>query len=116
MLWWSQPEISAAGHLRAGARKVVISAPAKGESDGIQYVVLGVNDHLIDWDVEIISNASCTTNNVAPLIMVLDENWGMEKGFITTVHSYTKDQHLLDSPHKDLLHCAYHHRSGQSLH
>jgi glyceraldehyde 3-phosphate dehydrogenase len=93
---------SAAGHLRAGARKVVISAPAKGESDGIQYVVLGVNDHLIDWDVEIISNASCTTNNVAPLIMVLDENWGMEKGFITTVHSYTKDQHLLDSPHKDL--------------
>ncbi len=91
----------AAGHLRAGARKVVISAPAKGESDGIQYVVLGVNDHLINWDVSIISNASCTTNNVAPLIMILDENWGIEKGFITTVHSYTKDQHLLDAPHKD---------------
>lgn len=93
---------SAEKHLKAGARKVVISAPAKDESDGIQYVVLGVNDHLINWDVPIISNASCTTNNVAPLIMILDENWGIEKGFITTVHSYTKDQHLLDAPHKDL--------------
>lgn len=93
---------SAEKHLKAGARKVVISAPAKDESDGIQYVVLGVNDHLINWDVPIISNASCTTNNVAPLIMILDQNWGIEKGFITTVHSYTKDQHLLDAPHKDL--------------
>jgi glyceraldehyde 3-phosphate dehydrogenase len=89
-------------HLLAGARKVVISAPAKGESDGIQYVVLGVNDEKIDWTVPIISNSSCTTNNVAPLIKILDENWGIEKGFITTVHSYTKDQHLLDAPHKDL--------------
>jgi len=89
-------------HIEAGARKVVISAPAKGENDGIQYVVLGINDHLIDWNVNIISNASCTTNNVAPLIKILDENWGIEKGFITTVHSYTKDQHLLDAPHKDL--------------
>lgn len=89
-------------HLLAGAKKVVISAPAKGESDGIQYVVLGVNNHKINWQERIISNASCTTNNVAPLIMILDENWGMEKGFITTVHSYTKDQHLLDAPHKDL--------------
>jgi glyceraldehyde 3-phosphate dehydrogenase len=89
-------------HLAAGARKVVISAPAKGENDDIQYVVLGVNDHLINWDVPIISNASCTTNNVAPLIMILDENFGIEEGFITTVHSYTRDQHLLDAPHKDL--------------
>ncbi|MFW5706071.1 MAG: type I glyceraldehyde-3-phosphate dehydrogenase, partial [Bacteroidota bacterium] len=89
-------------HLRAGAKKVVISAPAKGESDGVQYIVLGVNDHLIDKNDRIISNSSCTTNNVAPLIMILDENWGIEKGFITTVHSYTKDQHLLDAPHKDL--------------
>ncbi|MCF8366321.1 MAG: type I glyceraldehyde-3-phosphate dehydrogenase [Bacteroidales bacterium] len=89
-------------HLKAGAKKVVISAPAKGESDGVQYIVLGVNDHLINRDDRIISNSSCTTNNVAPLIMILDENWGVEKGFITTVHSYTKDQHLLDSPHSDL--------------
>ncbi|MBE0638837.1 MAG: type I glyceraldehyde-3-phosphate dehydrogenase [Bacteroidales bacterium] len=89
-------------HLHAGAKKVVISAPAKNESDSIQYVVLGVNDHQIDWSVPIISNSSCTTNNVAPLIKILDENWGIEKGFITTVHSYTKDQHLLDAPHKDL--------------
>ncbi len=92
----------AARHLKAGAAKVVISAPAKGESDGVQYIVLGVNDHLIDRNDRIISNSSCTTNNVAPLIKILDDNWGVEKGFITTVHSYTKDQHLLDSPHKDL--------------
>jgi glyceraldehyde 3-phosphate dehydrogenase len=89
-------------NIQSGARKVVISAPAKGENDDIQYVVLGVNDHLINWDVPIISNASCTTNNVAPLIMILDENFGIEEGFITTVHSYTRDQHLLDAPHKDL--------------
>jgi len=89
-------------HLKAGAKKVVISAPAKGESDGVKYIVLGVNNHLINKEDRIISNSSCTTNNVAPLIMILDENWGVEKGFITTVHSYTKDQHLLDSPHKDL--------------
>lgn len=89
-------------HLQAGAQKVIISAPAAGDSDGVQFVVLGVNDHLIDWNARIISNASCTTNNVAPLIMILDEIWGIEEGFITTVHSYTRDQHLLDAPHKDL--------------
>ena len=60
------------------------------------------NDHIIDRNDRIISNSSCTTNNVAPLIMILDENWGIQKGFITTVHSYTKDQNLLDAPHKDL--------------
>ncbi|MCF8366418.1 MAG: type I glyceraldehyde-3-phosphate dehydrogenase [Bacteroidales bacterium] len=92
----------AALHLKAGAKKVVISAPAKGESDGVPYIVLGVNDHLINKHDRIISNSSCTTNNVAPLILILDENWGVEKGFITTVHSYTKDQHLLDAPHNDL--------------
>ncbi len=85
----------------SGARKVIISAPAKGERDDVKYVVLGVNDHIIDRNDVIISNASCTTNNVAPLIMILDEMWGMEKGFITTVHSYTKDQNLVDGPHKD---------------
>lgn len=85
----------------SGARKVIISAPAQGERDGVKYVVLGVNDHIIDKNDVIISNASCTTNNVAPLIMILDEIWGIEKGFITTVHSYTKDQNLVDGPHKD---------------
>jgi glyceraldehyde 3-phosphate dehydrogenase len=86
----------------SGARKVIISAPAKNESDDVKYVVLGVNDHIIDRKDVIISNSSCTTNNVAPLIMILDENYGIERAFITTVHSYTKDQNLLDSPHPDL--------------
>ena len=85
----------------SGARKVIISAPVKGEKDDVKYVVLGVNDHIIDRNDVIISNASCTTNNVAPLIMILDELWGIEKGFMTTVHSYTKDQNLVDGPHKD---------------
>ena len=86
----------------AGARKVIISAPAKNESDDVKYVVLGVNDEIIDRNDVIISNSSCTTNNVAPLIMILDKYWGIESAFITTVHSYTKDQNLLDAPHKDL--------------
>lgn len=87
---------------KSGARKVIISAPAKAESEDVKYIVLGVNDHLIDKNDVIISNSSCTTNNVAPLIMILDENWGIERAFITTVHSYTKDQNLLDAPHNDL--------------
>jgi len=87
---------------KAGARKVIISAPAKGESDGVQYIVLGVNDHLINKNDLVISNSSCTTNNVAPLIMILDRFWGVEKAFITTVHSYTRDQNILDGPHQDL--------------
>lgn len=86
---------------QSGARKVIISAPAKGEHENVKYVVLGVNDHIIDKNDVIISNASCTTNNVAPLIMILDELWGIEKGFMTTVHSYTKDQNLVDGPHND---------------
>ncbi len=85
----------------AGARKVIISAPAKDEHEDVPYVVLGVNDHIINKKDVIISNASCTTNNVAPLIKILNDNWGVEKGFITTVHSYTKDQNLVDGPHKD---------------
>lgn len=85
----------------SGARKVIISAPAKDESEQVPYIVLGVNNHLIRREDVIISNASCTTNNVAPLIKVLHERWGVEKGFITTVHSYTKDQNLVDGPHKD---------------
>ncbi|KAF0130740.1 MAG: glyceraldehyde 3-phosphate dehydrogenase [Bacteroidetes bacterium] len=85
----------------AGARKVIISAPAKDDLEKVPYIVLGVNNHLINKNDFVISNASCTTNNVAPLIKILDENWGVEKGFITTVHSYTKDQNLVDGPHKD---------------
>ncbi|MFA8449402.1 MAG: type I glyceraldehyde-3-phosphate dehydrogenase [Bacteroidales bacterium] len=85
----------------AGARKVIVSAPAQDETDSVKFVVLGVNDHIIDRDEKIISNASCTTNNVAPLIKILDGFWGIEKGFISTVHSYTKDQNLIDAPHRD---------------
>lgn len=84
----------------SGARKVIISAPAKG-SEAVPFVVLGVNDEVIRREDVIISNASCTTNNVAPLIKILNDNWGVERGFITTVHSYTKDQNIIDGPHKD---------------
>lgn len=86
---------------KSGARKVIISAPAKGEHNGVKYIVLGVNDEIIDKNDVIISNASCTTNNVAPLIMILDELWGIDKAFMTTVHSYTKDQNIVDGPHND---------------
>jgi glyceraldehyde 3-phosphate dehydrogenase len=95
-------EKKAGKHIEAGAKRVIISAPAKGESKDVKYLVLGINDHILNKDDLIISNSSCTTNCVAPLIQVLDEIWGIEKGFITTVHSYTKDQNLLDAPHKDL--------------
>jgi glyceraldehyde 3-phosphate dehydrogenase len=88
-------------HIEAGARKVIISAPAKAEADDIKYVVLGINEHIISPDDLIISNASCTTNCVAPMIKVLDDIWGIEEGFITTVHSYTRDQNLIDAPHAD---------------
>ena len=90
-------------HLKAGAKKVIISAPAKDDdANEVPFVVLGVNDDIVKKADNIISNASCTTNNVAPLIKILDDNWGIEKCFITTVHSYTKDQNILDGPHKDL--------------
>lgn len=86
-------------HLSAGARKVVITAPAKGD---VPTVVLGVNDHIIDDSMTIVSNASCTTNCLAPMVKVLDDAFGVEKGYITTVHAYTADQRLQDAPHKDL--------------
>jgi glyceraldehyde 3-phosphate dehydrogenase len=88
----------------AGAKKVIISAPAKSdeeENEDVPFIVLGVNDHLIKKEDVIISNSSCTTNCVAPMIKILDDNWGIEKAFMTTVHSYTKDQNILDAPHKD---------------
>ncbi len=89
----------AGGHLQAGAKKVVISAPAKGD---IPTVVLGVNDEILTGSEQILSNASCTTNCLAPMAKVLDDNFGVEKGYITTIHAYTADQNLQDAPHKDL--------------
>jgi glyceraldehyde 3-phosphate dehydrogenase len=86
-------------HIQAGAKKVVISAPAKGD---LKTIVLGVNDDIIEDSDVIISSASCTTNCLAPMVKVLDDNFGIERGFITTVHSYTSDQRLLDAPHSDL--------------
>ncbi len=87
-------------HLEAGARKVIISAPAKGED---LTVVLGVNDDAYEPDRHhVISNASCTTNCVAPMAKVIDDAFGIERGFMTTVHAYTNDQNILDLPHKDL--------------
>lgn len=90
---------SASKHIAAGAKKVIISAPAKGE---VKTVVLGVNDEAIDDDTVIYSNASCTTNCLAPMVKVLDDSFGVVKGFMTTVHAYTGDQRILDAPHKDL--------------
>jgi glyceraldehyde 3-phosphate dehydrogenase len=93
---------SAMKHVEAGARKVIISAPAKADHDDVKYVVLGINDHIIEASDVVISNSSCTTNCVAPMIKVLDDLWGIQEGFITTVHSYTRDQNLIDAPHTDL--------------
>lgn len=87
-------------HLEAGARKVILSAPPKDAS--IKAIVFGINDSILSKGDVIISNASCTTNCAAPMIKVLDDNWGIEDGYITTVHSYTTDQRLHDAPHKDL--------------
>jgi glyceraldehyde 3-phosphate dehydrogenase len=90
----------AEGHLKAGAKKVIITAPAKG--DGVPTVVLGVNENILTGNEDIVSNASCTTNCLAPMVKVLEENFGIEKGFVSTVHSYTNDQNLHDAPHRDL--------------
>jgi len=91
---------TASKHLVGGAKHVVISAPANDED--IPSVVLGVNDHQIDWSSPVISNASCTTNNAAPMVSVLKEVLNIEVAYISTVHSYTSDQRLHDAPHKDL--------------
>ncbi|EHQ25696.1 type I glyceraldehyde-3-phosphate dehydrogenase [Mucilaginibacter paludis] len=90
----------ASQHLAAGAKQVIISAPST--SKDVPSVVLGVNDGDMDLHSPILSNASCTTNNVATMVKVLDDNWGIIDGYITTVHSMTGDQNLHDAPHKDL--------------
>ena len=87
-------------HLSAGAKRVILSAPAK--SDSIQTIVLGVNDHEIDPSNKIFSNASCTTNCLAPLVKVVNENWGFVQATVTTIHAYTADQRIQDAPHSDL--------------
>jgi glyceraldehyde 3-phosphate dehydrogenase len=86
-------------HLAAGARKVLLTVPAKDEIDAT--IVLGVNDDELKAEHRIVSNASCTTNCLAPIAKILDESFGIEEGFITTVHAYTNDQRLADVPHKD---------------
>ena len=90
---------TASQHIQAGAKKVIISAPAKGD---VKTIVLGVNDSTITEQDTIFSNASCTTNCLSPMAKVLNDNWGIETGFMTTIHAYTSDQKLHDAPHKDL--------------
>ncbi len=87
-------------HIDAGAKKVILSAPPKDDIDAI--VVLGVNDDVLKPEHKIISNASCTTNCLAPMVKVLDDAFGIKKGLMTTIHAYTNDQVMLDQPHKDL--------------
>jgi glyceraldehyde 3-phosphate dehydrogenase len=90
----------ASKHIKAGAKKVVISAPAKGSD--IRTIVLGVNDDELMSNDDIVSNASCTTNCLAPVVKIINDNWGFQKGSLTTTHAYTGDQNIQDSPHKDL--------------
>ena len=89
----------AEAHITAGAKKVIISAPATGD---LKTIVLGVNDHTLDGSETVISNASCTTNCLAPMVKVLEDTFGIESGFMNTIHAYTADQRLQDAPHKDL--------------
>jgi len=87
-------------HLDAGAKKVILTVPAKGDIDAT--IVMGVNDDTLRPEHRLVSNASCTTNCLAPVAKILDERFGLEEGFMTTVHAYTNDQRLADVPHKDL--------------
>jgi glyceraldehyde 3-phosphate dehydrogenase len=89
----------AMGHIIAGAKKVVISAPGTGD---LKTIVLGVNDSVLDGHEQIISNASCSTNCLAPMVKILDDTYGIVNGFMTTIHAYTSDQNLHDAPHRDL--------------
>lgn len=97
-------------HIKNGAKKVILSVPPL--DDSIKTIVLGVNDHILTGDETIISNASCTTNNAAPMIAVIDDLCGIKQAYITTVHSYTTDQSLHDQPHKDLRRAR---AAGQSI-
>lgn len=92
-------QVSAQRHLQAGAGRVILSAPPK---DHTPTVVMGINQHLIKPQDRIVSNASCTTNNAAPMLWVLKQEFGLQSAFISTVHSYTSDQRLIDAPHHDL--------------
>jgi len=98
------------GHLKAGAKKVIVSAPPT--DDRIKTIVLGINEHLLNGKEKIISNASCTTNNAAPMIHIMNTLCGIEQAYITTVHSYTSDQSLHDQPHRDLRRAR---AAGQSI-
>jgi glyceraldehyde 3-phosphate dehydrogenase len=86
-------------HIEAGAKRVVLSAPAKGD---VKTIVLGVNDDKLSADDIVISNASCTTNCLGPMVKVIDDLVGVENGFLSTIHAYTSDQRLIDAPHSDL--------------
>ncbi len=89
-------------HITAGAKKVVLSVPADNKEDVDATVVLGVNDHMITPNLQLVSNASCTTNCLAPVAKVLNDSFGIKRGLMNTIHSYTNDQIILDAPHKDL--------------
>ncbi|WP_103071914.1 type I glyceraldehyde-3-phosphate dehydrogenase [Aquimarina sediminis] len=102
--------LDAEKHLKAGAKKIILSAPSI--EDSIKTIVIGVNDHIIDGSEMILSNASCTTNNAAPMIKVVNDLCGIEQAYITTVHSYTTDQSLHDQPHRDLRRAR---AAGQSI-
>jgi glyceraldehyde 3-phosphate dehydrogenase len=91
---------AASKHITAGAKKVVISAPGSG--DGIKTIVLGVNGDEITGEETVLSNASCTTNCLAPICKVISDNWGFQRGSLTTTHAYTADQNIQDAPHSDL--------------
>jgi glyceraldehyde 3-phosphate dehydrogenase len=89
-------------HIAAGAKKVILSVPADNPEDVDATIVLGVNDHILKPDMQFVSNASCTTNCLAPIAKVLNDKFGIKKGLMNTIHSYTNDQIILDAPHKDL--------------
>ena len=89
-------------HLKAGARKVVLSAPVKSKEDKVKTIVIGVNDKSVKASDNILSCASCTTNCLAPVVDVIEKNFGIKQALMTTIHSYTADQNLVDGPHKDL--------------
>ncbi|WP_066221313.1 type I glyceraldehyde-3-phosphate dehydrogenase [Formosa haliotis] len=97
-------------HITNGAKRVILSVPA--HEDDIKTIVLGVNDNLIDGTETIISNASCTTNNAAPMMSIINDHFGIEQAYITTIHSYTTDQSLHDQPHRDLRRAR---AAGQSI-